>query len=241
MVKLIRTQRLWAVTLLELVVVVLIISILATIATGIYTGETRRARIAAAQDLIHQLSVAIARYEVDCGSQPPSGSGTTLPPPVASSRYDGSGYLHLALLYSMSGSANKPASALWHGPYIAFQASEVGMPIDFTGSNNVGMINILDPWQSPVRYVSHEDYGSTGGNFSGGTLLFGSTAPTGANPKLPAPNPFAAQGETYYNTSTYQLISLGPDGQTLDSLNGGTVGNFSFAGAAEDDVTNFGY
>src|SRR5262245_29463523 len=106
-----------AVTMVELLVVVLIIGILATVATGVYTGEARRARVAATSDLIRQLEVGITRYEVDTGALPPSGSGNGLNPQQnqqggAVNRLNGSGYLHVALIYSMSGSANRPASPL---------------------------------------------------------------------------------------------------------------------------------
>lgn len=244
-----------AVTLLELLVVVLIISILSTIATGVYTNQTRRAKIAAAQDLIHQLSLAIARYEVDTGSLPPSGSGVSPIPPAAANRYDGSGYLHMALMYSMSGSANKPASALWQGPYINVQVGQVAIPSTIplantstspsnsfsSGSANtatgIGMYSFLDPWQMPIIYVMSQDYASVGTNFSGGTRLFTGTAPTQSetsytvNPNLPWPNLFVAQGETYYNTNTYELISFGPNSVTYPGYNGADI----------DDITNFGY
>ncbi|MCL5270369.1 MAG: prepilin-type N-terminal cleavage/methylation domain-containing protein, partial [bacterium] len=119
----IQARRLLAVTLIEMLVVVLIIGILATIATGVYSGETRRAKVAATEALLKNLEIAIARYEVDTGTLPPSGSGSALPPePLDSAtptpRNDGSGYLYVALVHSMSGNANQPASPSWDGPYI---------------------------------------------------------------------------------------------------------------------------
>lgn len=226
-----------AVTLLELLVVVLIISILATIATGVYTGQTRRARIAATEDLIRQLDMAITRYEVDTGSFPPSGTGTTLEPPAVSSREDGSGYLHLALVHSLSGNALVPASALWDGPYINVQSENL---LSITPANpQPGSINFLDSWGNPIIYVKAEDYSITGATFNGGTETFSGTM-EGADPDLPAPNPFRAQGETFYNPTTYQLISFGPDGDTLRLVIGG-FGQFQFLGTDPDDINNFGY
>ena len=62
------------VTLLELLAVVLILGILSTIATNVYVGTLNRARIAATQNTIREIEVAIARYEIDLGQFPPSGS-----------------------------------------------------------------------------------------------------------------------------------------------------------------------
>ncbi len=225
-----------AVTLLELLIVVLIISLLATVATGVYSNQAERARIAATHALISNLEMAITRYELDTGSYPPSGSGIAVPPinsPSLSDRNDGSGYLHLALVHSLTGNSNFPETR-WQGPYVNLQKNQL------RGSQEPslmpGQYDILDPWGRPLIYVRRSDYGVRNGNFNGGTNLFPGAAPVGANTSLPAPNPFVALGETYYNAGSYQIISLGPDGMSLGSLNG-----YSFTGAAADDVTNFGY
>jgi len=238
----------WAVTLLELVVVVLIILILSTTAIGVYSGQVNRARIAAAHNLIRQLDVAIARYEMDTGVLPPSGSGTW-PTTTFSDRVDGSGYLHLALVHSLSGSATRPASILWHGPYLNVQADQISASTTATPLNP-GMMNLLDPWNMPIHYVQNADYVIPGlptvdTPFTGGTFLFTTVAPASAetipitglsvNPNLPAPNPFVLQGETYYNPTTFQLISYGPDGRTL-----ATTAQI-WPGTEIDDITNFGY
>lgn len=237
-------KRRWAVTLLELLVVVLIIGILSTVATGVYTGEVRRARIAATQDLIRQLEIAITRYEVDLGQFPPSGSGSVFPPldlaaGGLTNRRDGSGYLYAALVHSMSGNQFVPASDLWEGPYINLQASQLART-DETAFDAPGEIDILDVWGNPIRYVRSEDYDFSSPDFSGGTRLFNSTAPEGADPDLPAPNPFVSLGETYYNAKGVQIYSLGPDGVTLGTVGAGSA-ILNFRGAAEDDVNNFGY
>ena len=65
--------------------------------------------------------------------------------------------------------------------------------------------------------------------------MFSGAAPGGANPDLPAPNPFLALGETYYNPQTFQLLSFGPNESTFEP---GTV---NYQGAEADDITNFGY
>lgn len=219
-----------AVTLLELLVVVLIISILASIATGVYTGEAQRARIAATKDLIRQLEIAITRYEVDLGQYPPTGSGTVLPP--GTSRTNGTGYLHVALRYSMSGNANAPSSPLWRGPYINLRADQVQAP-SVLAVAMPAEYNILDAWRTPMLYVESSYYAEPStSTYWAGTELFPGTLPRGGNPDLPAPNPFIAQGETFYNTSGYQIISFGPNRTTV---------NAPYHGTEIDDVTNFGF
>ncbi len=236
-----------AITLLELLVVVLIISVLATIATGVYTGEVRRARVAATQDLIHQLEIAITRYEVDVGQFPPSGSGEESFPAQllqanADSRLNGSGYLHMALLRSMSGNAFSPASFLWNGPYINLQTSQLA-PRSADLSASLGGTEILDPFGNAMVYIRHDHYDVFGSRFSGGSQLFPSEGarPEGADPRLPAPNPSIAFGETYYNTSTYQIYSPGPDGLTFDPSAAPGLFTINFAGTQSDDINNFGY
>lgn len=233
-----------AVTLLELLVVVLIIAILATIATNVYTGQTRRAKIAAAVDLLHTLEVGITSYEVDTGTLPPSGSGdfplSPLNTGTGTNRTDGSGFLSMVLVHSSSANANAPSSALWKGPYAQFQADQLRGPlIGGVTLTNPGRLDILDPWGSPVIYVQNADYGIHTISFKGGTNLFSGTAPAGANPNLPAPNPYVTRGETYYNTRSYILISFGPDSVTLGSGALSTFG-INYQGAGLDDITNFG-
>jgi hypothetical protein len=70
--------------------------------------------------------------------------------------------------------------------------------------------------------------------------MFSGSAPTGTNDNIPAPNPFISLGETYYNSSTYQLISLGPDSTTVDLTSGGS-NYLDYHGTSTDDITNFGY
>lgn len=230
------SPRRLAVTLLELMVVVLIIGILASVATGIYTNQTRRARIAATIDLINTLEVGIARYELDMGTYPPSGSARDFPPSeiTAGGRRDGSGLLYLALTRSLSGNTYAPGSPLWGGPYIQMHNETVA---DSTKTEVPGSFDILDSWGNPIFYVQWRDYEYTSADFNGGTRLFTFPVP-GQNPNLPAPHPHYERGETYYNPTTYQLYSLGPDGQTL----GFTVMDQvrSYRGAAEDDINNFG-
>lgn len=230
-----------AVTLLELLIVVLIVGLLATVATGIYTDEADRARVAATKALINNLEIQITRYNVDTGLLPPSGSGTIFPavePFDASqnqTRRDGSGYLHQALMHSNSGSSSAPSPTTWRGPYINLQADQLAHTSE--GVNlQPGESDILDAWGSPLIYIKSDDYAILAGDFAGATHLFSATAPAGANPNLPAPNPSVTYGETYYNPQSYQIISFGKN-----RLSFGIVNGVNYNGAEADDVTNFGF
>jgi prepilin-type N-terminal cleavage/methylation domain-containing protein len=212
-------------TLVELVVVLLILSLLATIAATVYTGNVQRAKFAVARTEIRQLELNVARYEVDLGVFPISSSGTRFggyaPDPEQNLRFDtanGCGYLILCLQHSMSGNTFAPADVRWHGPYMELQQQKLGEIADLTGriklvtsSSIVPHICLLDPWDNPYYYVHSSDYETFGGTQQTNT-------------------PFAALGETFYNPSTFQIFSLGPDGTTLNAPN---------AGLGTDDINNF--
>lgn len=205
-----------AFTLMELLIVVLILGLLATVAVGVYTSQVERARYAAARTTINALELAISRYQLDVGEFPPSGSGN----PVT---FEGNGWLYLALTRSVSGDTSAPASMRWQGPYIDVKQLNLGLldgsPIETTTSL-VGMsdVQILDPWGSPYRYVRSN--GSPDDNYT----VNGAT-------RLPASNPFAAT-DVYYNPATFQISSNGRNSVT---------NAIPQIGTQDDDVNNFGY
>lgn len=203
------------VTLLELVVVLLILSILSSIAITVYTGHVRRAQIAAAKVTIRELELNIHRYEMDLGVFPPSSSGTAFGAVAVNPTKPtlGDGYMSLALMHSLSGNATRPASARWQGPYMNVDQGKLG---DVNGNEITSTIAapsvcILDPWDRPYYYTRSSDYAT-----------FGATRQSN--------NPFATAGETFYNPSTFQIFSLGPDGVTLPAPN---------KGLGADDLNNF--
>ncbi len=189
------------VTLLELMVVVVIISILSTIAVGVYTKEVARARYSRARAEIRTLEIAITQYEVDTGQTPPSGSGITIGPTGIDigGFAIGSGYLQLALRASLNGDPYDPLSTRWRGPYIDWDYNRLGdsngNPITTTAGSTtpLGQIQLLDPFGSPYQYITAADYQARGG------------AP------IPASNPLSTT-ETYFNPSTFQIYSFGADG-----------------------------
>lgn len=94
-----------AFTLIELLLVVVILAILATIVVPRFTGRSPQARKAAAQASISNMKVALNSFEVDCGRYPTSQEG-------------------LAALLEQPNGVNG-----WSGPYL-----EGGLPKDPWGN-----------------------------------------------------------------------------------------------------------
>jgi prepilin-type N-terminal cleavage/methylation domain-containing protein len=212
-----------AFTLMELLVVVLILGLLATVAVGVFTTQVERARYAAARTTIAAIELAATRYQLDVGEFPPSGS---INPVTSAFEFEGNGFMYHALTRSMSGNTSSPANARWQGPYLDVKKLNLGnlngMVVDDLATSvtalQFGEIMILDPWGSPYRYVRSN--GSDDDNY---VVNFGT--------KLPAGNPYAST-DVYYNPTTFQVASKGRNGETLP--------NPEF-GLEEDDVNNFGF
>lgn len=198
-----------ALSLLELLVVLVIISILATVAAGVYIREVARARYARARAEVATLEVSITRYFVDIGSYPPSGSSAN----VANNAI-GSGWLHKMLRGSANDDFRNPASPRWQGPYVDWDSNRLGdvngAPITNAATAKEA-IHYLDPWGQPYHYINFRQYGTLGGT------------------RLPASDPYAIL-ETYYNPSSFQIWSAGQNGTTLAP---------GFEGTEPDDVSNF--
>jgi len=210
----------FGVTLLELLVVLVVLALLATISVGVYGKEILRAKYARARVEIRTLEIAITQYEIDTGQLPPSGSGLTLAPAGVDTRgfAEGSGYLQVALRSSLNGQPFAPLSPRWGGPYVDWDYNRLGTADgtpttdpDFSSSTSQGLISFLDPFGFPYQYIRASDYSRRGGT------------------ELPSNSPFAAT-ETWYGPSTFQIISVGADGETLATPE---------RGLDNDDVTNF--
>ncbi len=210
------------ITIIELLVVVAIVGLLATIAYSVYSGHIFRAKVAAAATQIHELELAITQYEVDTGQYPPSSSGTRLAPGPIDPINDpglgaiGCGYLVTCLTASLSGNPYNPIDPRWRGPYIEINQSRVGdvfgQPLDPAQPAILPQVQLLDPWNTPYYYIRSADYATYGGT------------------RVPTNSPFAA--EIWYNPSTFQIVSYGPNGSSQPR---------PYLGTDYDDISNFRY
>lgn len=215
-----------AFTLLELMVVVVIISLLATLAVGVYTQEVMRAKIAKTRAEIRSLEVALSRYQIDTGQFPPSGTGTDVAPlvPNPALPFTGAGYAQMCLQASLSGDAATPLSATWVGPYLDWDENRLGsltgVPITATPAPVLPRpeVQFLDPFQSPYYYVAARDYSLA----NGGTIV-------------PVGHPYyvgaGAGQERFYNPSTFQIVSNGPNRTTDPAI--------ELRGTDIDDIVNW--
>jgi prepilin-type N-terminal cleavage/methylation domain-containing protein len=230
-----------ALTLLEMLVVSLIIAILTTIAVVTVTGLTTRARIAATAGTIRAMEIAADRYEIDLGEFPFSSTGFSFPgvgspapgTVAAASPGVGNGYFLLSVLHSLSANASTPLDDRWSGPLLDVEIRQIGdleelnaswgslasFPV-LSGTSTAATQQLLDAFGNPFRYVrsgpgtgSTEDY-----DFYGGT-------------QFPSGSPFALT-ETYFNYGRFQIVSMGPDGTTVDDP--------FMTGLDDDDITNLG-
>lgn len=209
-------------TIVELMVVLVILSILSTIAVGVYSNEVERARYAKARAEIHGLEIAINRYRMDTGQFPPSGSGIALSPINTVLR--GSGYAQVALRASLSGDLNNPLSLQWNGPYLEWDNNRLATASG--GDPSVpSQLNYLDPWGNRYFYVRNDEYGLVVNGVELGTRLPDGTTPAG----VPA-SPYAAT-EVYYNATTFQIYSMGANGVTDMTL--------GQQGTEPDDIANW--
>lgn len=209
------------VTLLELLVAATIIALLATTFTVVITGQIQRARIAAAHADIQTMEMALEAYKVDNLNYPPSGTGTSITDwtPAAT---QGNGYMQFCLIYGLRGpGGTSVGSPRWQGPYLNVKDVSLGGldPADLLTDLSAAEIQILDPWGTPYVYVraSENTDGLDGYAQMGGT-------------QRPAGDPFRVAGELYFNPTTFQIISFGPDKNSLA---------IPSRGLDDDDITNF--
>ncbi len=224
-------------TLIELIVVSLIIAILASITVVTVTGMVTRARVAATYGTIRAMEVAADRYKIEFDQFPMSstgsdfGTGSTPNPAVPG---NGNGYYLLGVLHTLSGDGGDPLHADFLGAMLDVETRQLGDIDDldaswgqlsviptFTAASSAATQQLLDPWGCPYRYVRH---GPTEGAIDD-YLTFSGT-------QFPASSPFASTTESYYNYQRFQIISLGPNGTTYETLYA--------LGLETDDITNFG-
>lgn len=217
-----RTVRKQGLTLIELTVVLLIVSILSAISISVYSTFTQRARIARAAAEINELSLSITRYQTDLGVFPPSRSFNSLNGPSVFIPYTnfglipGNGWLMYSLLRSIGGTPTLPSNPLWRGPYMDVRQDQL---LDFatgaaiTSNTLPSNVCLSDPFGKPYSYVNSNDYTAA--------------APLGATLSGP---PFFG----FFNPTTFQIYSAGPDGRTGTSPNAGNQ-----LPPNGDDIRNF--
>ena len=190
-----------------------------------WRGQLERARITRAKVEIQAMSLAINHYYFDVGEYPISSTGSLLAPgtPNPTAPFVGNGYMQTAILRSMNGFPFAPLDPRWKGPYQEFDMDQLGTlsGAAISSSTALPQIQILDPWGTPYYYCRAGELNSL--TFTPSDYLaFGGT-------RIPASNPLANY-ETYFNWSTFQLISFGPDRQSPAH---------PLTGLGPDDITNF--
>lgn len=236
----IRTTRRRAargVTLAELLVVLAIISLLATLAVPVYVSRAEQARrataraevraIAEAQEMvgalygfyvpIHTLDKVPERIGADNGDNWPDYPGTAFFIRIGQRVNDQAGS---QIQYSGTlGAGNqdiRPLIENWQGPFLnavrKFRQSGATNPSDFT-TNDIHFDLVLDPWGRPYRLFTPEG-------------ITGTSNTTSNHGQIPAASPNTVDnGFINIQTGTIQakfdrfaIVSFGPDG-VLDAAN----------------------
>lgn len=216
-------------TLIELTVVILILSILASISLSVYTGYVQRARFTTARATIREMDVSCRRYQIDLNEFPPSYSETSLPTlisanptsPFAFGNIGGCGNMILALTRGIVGAPNTgfltgaiTTDPRWFGPYMSIRQDLLGDFATSGGPIHRGIVGIadtlpgnlclLDPWGRSYTYVRFNDYD-----------LFGANTDFDATIIVNSPFVGTLQVPSFYNPQAFQIYSVGPNGGTL--------------------------
>src|SRR5690349_494171 len=96
-------------SMIELLVVILILGLLATLAVGLFSKQVEKARYAKARTTIAALELAINRYQIDVGTYPPSGTGN-LSGPTSSDNYSVNDATKLPTTHPYA------ATEIWYNP-----------------------------------------------------------------------------------------------------------------------------
>ena len=191
-----------AFTLVELLIVIAIMAILATILLASLGAVRSAAKTTNAQSLIDRLGIGLNSYHRDFGYYPPDympASGKywsfTSPPSLGA-----------------VGTACLPPESLWYclanpflkdaSPYVTLAGGESE---DY---NKNGLREVVDGWGSPILYNRARFAGkaATYYNFDGSSTQYDDT-----------------DGKPWHNKETFDLFSLGPDRTTGGWTRGKTV------------------
>lgn len=196
-------------TLIEILAVVLIVGILATILITQLGGAEEAANVQMTKTELGELCAVIDAYENEKGQYPPS--SFTTEQGVAN---DGHNVGIEALVV-----------ALWSDGY---EAGGLMQPDDLenvdgdTAARTLGdlgreLLEVVDRWGNPIAYVRRDDYAERGRTYL-------TMDPVTGEGVVSEPRAFENQTTgRYYNHDRYQVISAGPDGRF----------------GTEDDITPF--
>jgi prepilin-type N-terminal cleavage/methylation domain-containing protein len=191
-------------TLVELLVVVVILSLLASLMVVVVSEFLKDARVRATQSLIQDLSATLSAYRSRWGDYPPTSLeefGVTLP-----NRTNGGGEALAACLGSELG-----GGTLW-GPgredrYTNTDGDEAPRNVTKWFWQNLRLLEIKDSWDYPLSYIHHKDYAK-------GPFLY--VLQPGLKGKVAAGSVCVDRSgvtNAPVHPSGFQIKSVGPDGK----------------------------
>lgn len=201
-------------TLIEILAVILIVGILATILISQLGGAEEAARVQSTRQALGRLEAALKAYEVEFGDYPPStfsdeqgvandGANVGVESLVValwSNGYEGGGHLGDVADQLLNIDGDRAGKSL-------------------TDFGNRELLEIVDAWENPIAYFHRRDYEVTDREY----LTFDPA--TGEEiTSYPRAYRNATTGR-FFSHQSFQLISAGPDGD--------------FNGEFDDNITTF--
>ena len=199
-------------TLIEILAVILILGILATILITQLGGAEQAAREQTTAQKMAKIEAAIEHYAREFGGYPPSSFQGD-----QEVSNDGTNVGNEALVVTLWSKKWNAGGLLDDVVDQLVNVDEDSTTRQLTDFGNRALLEIPDDWGNPLAYIERTDYAVTGRpyvTYDGETGLELESAPSAF--KNPATG-------LYYNAQRFQLISAGPDGEF----------------GTEDDITTF--